>query len=144
MEVSRIIRGSEEKCFSILMASLLEDIEAAEGKKVKLEDIGKGYNYTKQLQNKLGKAGTIRVTIVEIDSPSVYKASFESAQGVNTLSYILEKVDDTHFKLTYNEEFLSDKKSNNLNYGLMSKLYKRSNKKKANLVLNQIETLVQE
>ncbi|MFV0393903.1 MAG: DUF3284 domain-containing protein, partial [Coprobacillaceae bacterium] len=126
MEVSKTIQGTKEKCFSILMESLLEDIALSKNKKVKLEEIGKGYSYTKQLKNQLGKEGKIRVTILELQEPSMYKASFESAQGINTLSYVLEDVDDTHFELTYNEDFLSEKKSNNLNYGLMAKLYKRS------------------
>lgn len=143
MEVTRVIEGSKEKLFTILMDSLLEDISETQGKQVKLEDIGKGYSYKKQLKTKVGKEGLIRVTITQLEVPSIYEATFESAQGFNTLSYKLEDVDDSHFNLTYTEEFMSEKKSQNLNHGLMSRLYKRSNKKKANLVLNQLEAMMQ-
>jgi len=143
MEVSRIIEGSKKQLFSILMNSLLEDIKLSQEKEVKLEDIGKGYSYKKQLKTKVGKEGRIKVTITQLEIPVIYEATFESAQGFNTLSYRIEDIDESHFKLTYKEEFYSEKKSNNLNFGLMSKLYKRSNKKQANLVLSQLEAMMQ-
>lgn len=144
MEAERIINGAREKLFSILTNSLLADIQQAGNEDVSVEDIKEGYSYRKQLTTKLGKEGTIKVIVTKFEAPHVYEATFESAQGFNVLSYTLEEVDDDHFKLIYKEDFMSEKTSRNMNYGLMSKLYKRSSKKKINLVLDQIETLMNE
>lgn len=142
MEISKVMKGSKQQLFGILMDSLLADIYASTQQQAAIEDIHVGYFYKKQLSTKLGKAGVIKVTITKLEVPNLYEATFQSAQGFNTLSYALEDVDDTHVKVVYQETFMSEKKSQNLNYGLMSWLYKRSNKKKANLVLNQIETMM--
>lgn len=142
MEVSRVFEGSKEKMFSIFTNSILEDIKNFTDEDMTQFEIKEGYSYKKPLRSKIGKEGDIKVVIQKFDIPNIYEATFESAQGVNTLSYLLEEIDDTHFKLTYNENFVSEKKSNNLNFGLMSKLYKRSNKKQADLLLNQLEAMM--
>ena len=102
-----------------------------------------GLTYQKKLRNSFGNEGTVSVSIDRFEE-NHYAASFKSAQGINQLSYDLEPLDNQQFEVTYKEDFFSESKSKSLNYSIMSKLYKRSSKKKMNLMLDAIEKMIQE
>lgn len=140
----RIIKGSKEKTFAIILQLVVDDVNRATKAKMKPEELKEGYAYTKKLKPRIGKEANIRVTIEKLHEPVEYEATFLNSQGLNTLSYTLEDHDDTHFKLVYREAFISDKKSSNMNFSLVSFLYKRSTKKRVNLLLDRLEELVQE
>lgn len=144
MEVSREMKGSREKCFSILSESLLADIKASTNEEVKIEDIKVGYTYYRQMKSRMGNEGKVRIEISKLDIPSSYEAIFTSSQGVNTLSYLLEEIDQDNFKLTYNEDFISEKGANNLNFKIMSKLFNRSSSKRVRLTLDRLQSMLNE
>lgn len=143
MEITRTLDVSMEEMNAFIKDMVLQDIHTATGKKVKESEIGTGYKYRKKLRGRSGKEGNVTTRIDELTS-GCYRASFESAQGKNYLSYEYSKDDDGKVKLCYTENFDAQSKSKELNFQLMSFLYKRSNKKRINLMLTHIESLIQE
>lgn len=142
MEVSREMKGSRDKCFSILVESLLADIKDSTNEEVKIEDVKVGYTYYRQMKSRMGNEGKVKVEISKLDVPSNYEAVFTSSQGVNTLSYLLEDIDQDKFRLTYNEDFVSEKGANNLNFKIMSKLFSRSSSKRIKLTLDKLQSML--
>ncbi|MFV0255189.1 MAG: DUF3284 domain-containing protein [Erysipelotrichaceae bacterium] len=142
MEIKRIIKGTKELCFEVLSESLLFDINNSSEKDIVLSDIKPGYSYTKNLQNKVGNKGAVRVEIKTFTPNSKYEVTFDTNQGCNTLSYQLNDYDAEHFELIYSENFTSEKSMNTMNFKFMSKLYERGNKKKINATLDQLENII--
>lgn len=143
MEIKRLVEGKKEKYFNVLKQSVLYDLKAA-GCDYNDEDLKKGLVYHKTLRNSFGKEGNVKVEITAYQPSCCYAATFTSAQGINTLSYELNEKSDDMFEVIYTESFCSDKKSKNLNYALMSRLYKKSARKKADLLLDAIERMMNE
>lgn len=143
MEVTRTLAVSVEEMDACIKKMVLEDIKNATGKKVKCSDIGAGYKYRKELKNKMGKVGKVTTRIDALESGN-YRASFESAQGINHLSYSYQPLHENQISLLYLEDYEAISTSKKLNYSLMSFLYKRSNKKRINLMLNQLENFILE
>ncbi len=143
MEVKRIVHGDIEAYFKVLTDSLLNDYNAAMQAEHTSDVLKSGLTYQKKLRNSFGNEGTVTVSIDRFET-NHYAASFKSAQGINQLSYDLEPLDNQQFEVTYKEDFFSESKSKSLNYSIMSKLYKRSSKKKMNLMLDAIEKMIQE
>lgn len=139
MEISRNIQGTPTMFFDCLWNALVEDVEQNVPTVLHRSKLKEGFHYQKQLKNKLGKSGNVRVEITKLKEPFAYGATFSSAQGMNTLSYCAEILDDDHIKVTYGEDFISPSKSKTMNYKIMSKLYKRSSIRKANLMLDRLE-----
>ena len=136
MEVKRIVHGDIKAYFKVLTDSLLSDYNAAMQAEYTSDVLKSGLTYQKKLRNSFGNEGTVSVSIDRFEE-NHYAASFKSAQGINQLSYDLEPLDNQ-------EDFFSESKSKSLNYSIMSKLYKRSSKKKMNLMLDAIEKMIQE
>lgn len=143
MEIKRIVHGDINAYFKVLEASLLSDYNTAVQEEHSSDVLKSGLTYQKTLRNRFGNEGKVTVLIDRFE-PNHYSASFRSAQGINQLSYDLEPIDDNQFEVTYKEDFISESKSKNLNYSLMSKLYNRSSKKKMNLMLDAIERMIHE
>lgn len=143
MEIKRIVHGNIDAYFKVLEASLLNDYNEATQEEHASDVLKSGLTYQKTLRNRFGNEGKVVVTIDRYE-PNHYSASFKSAQGINQLSYDLEPMNENEFEVTYKEDFISESKSKNLNYSLMSKLYNRSSKKKINLMLDAIERMIHE
>lgn len=141
MEIIKTMNVSLQQMDESITKMVLEDIKNATGKKVKGSDIGAGYKYRKELKNKMGKVGTVTARIDVLKS-GFYQASFESVQGTNTLSYDYKAIDDHSVELTYTENYLTLSTAKQMNYRLMNFLYKRSNKKRINMMLNQLEQYI--
>lgn len=143
MEVVRQIEGNINDFFDRVEESLLADIKTSTGNSININEIVSGFTYFKELTSQLGKRGKVKVIINECTRPIKYSVSFISIQGENTLSYEAKPIDENKFELIYSENFKGSSKANSWNYKVMSKLYKRSSIKKANLVLNNIELMIQ-
>lgn len=143
MEITRILDVSMDEMDTFIKEMVLQDIYHATGKKVKASEVGTGYKYRKKLKGRMGKEGTVATRIDELKCGS-YCASFVSAQGKNYLSYQYEPIEDGKISLRYEENYEGESKSKELNFQLMSVLYKRSNKKRINRTLTYIENLVQQ
>lgn len=142
MIVERRIQGSIEDCFSILAQSYVDDANANQRKQIKVSDLRVGNNFKKDLTAKLGNTGSVEVRLEQFIAPQEIKISFKSNQGVNTIHYVLTPFDEESFDITYSEGFISEKKSNNLNFKIMSRLSKRRSQKTAKLTLDRLETIL--
>ena len=142
MELKRVIKGKIEKCFALLEDACLEDIKASTEEETNTISLHAGYTYRKVLKTKMGVSGHVDVEITEFEAPKHYSAAFSSAQGINTITYELTQIDDDSMSVHYVEDFVSLTKSKNLNYKIMSKLYKKSTMKRANMLLDQLENLM--
>lgn len=139
MEVSEKLYVTAEEFWNTLENSLAYDITQATGKNVRPKQIKKGYSYTKTLKNKVSRKGGVKITITDFDQPKKYAAQFESAQGVNTISYEIEQLDDEHIGVTYREGFDGASGAKSANFKFMSFFYNRGAKKKATRLLRAIE-----
>lgn len=142
MELKREFYGNKDEAFKLIMDGLISDIKHETGEVMELESIEEGFTYLKKLKNKFGHEGSVKVTIAKMDIPNYYEAHFDSQQGLNILSYELITKDEEAFDLIYRESFNSEKASRNLNFSLMSFLFKRSSKKRINLMLDQLQVLL--
>lgn len=142
MELTKILNVSSKELDTFIQTMVVEDVKKATGKLVNIKDIGKGYKYRKALKSKMGKSGKVTTRIDELRE-NCYKASFESAQGTNTLSYTYHSIADEQTEVTYAEEFYGESSSKNWNFNIVSFFYKRSTKKRIKLMLEQIESYIQ-
>ena len=143
MEVNRVLDVTMEEMDTFISQMVVKDIEDATSKTVNEKDIHPGYSYTKKLTGRNGVDGRVKTTIRELSSGK-YHVTFKSKQGVNHLSYMYEPADDEKINLTYSEEYDADSKSKKINYSIMTFLYDRSNKKRINKVLSNIEYWIHE
>ncbi|MDR1033362.1 MAG: DUF3284 domain-containing protein [Bifidobacteriaceae bacterium] len=144
MIVTRTVDGNINTYWRVLMQGLRNDIDMSNPNHVKFEDIGVGYSYTKKMGNRLGQRGDVLVTITALKENDEYAAEFHSVQGTNTLSYKLDPVDDNSFTVTYTEGFSSEKRFNDWNFKIVSFLYNRGSKKRANSILDRVEEEMEE
>ena len=142
MKIERTMQGSMEECFTLLAQSYVNDANSNQKRQQSIEDLRVGNNFKKELTAKLGNSGLVEVTLVQFDQPSIIEINFRSAQGINKLVYELSPIDDNSFQITYSEDFESEKKSNSLNYKLMSRLSKRKINKAAKLTLDRLEMIL--
>lgn len=144
VEVKEKLYIDAKRFFKSITESVAYDIRESTGKNMRSNQIHKGFSYKKVMRNKLKRKGDVRITILEYDPPHVYRAEFVSAMGVNTVSYEVEELEDGRIGVIYKEAYHSDVKANNLNFKLVSFLYKRKAEKKAIRLLRAIETYAQE
>lgn len=139
MQVSEKLYVSAQEFWNTLENSLAYDITQATGKNVRAKQIKKGYSYTKTLKNKVSRKGGVKITITDFDEPKKYAAKFESGQGVNTISYEIEQLDEDHIGVTYSEGFEGASGAKSANFKFMSFFYNKGAKKKATRLLRAIE-----
>lgn len=135
MEIIRDMHVSASTLMNHLVASLHLEIKQHN---IDETDLKSGLVYTKMMTNKFGQGGEVKVTIVTLTDEE-YTAKFETTQGTNQLSYLIEPIDDHHCRLVYREEFETHQKMSSLNYKLMSTLFNRRNKKRVNALLLNID-----
>jgi hypothetical protein len=144
MIVTRTVNADIGVYWSTLMRGLRNDIEMSNPNHIKFDEIGEGYSYRKKMGNRLGQEGDVTVTITALKENDEYAADFHSVQGTNTLSYKLDPIDADSFTVTYTEDFASEKRFNDWNFRLMSFLYGRGSKKRANQILDRVEKEMEE
>lgn len=142
IEVKETLQVSAQDFFDQLLKSAAFDIRMSTGNNVNEKQIYSGYKYTKKMKTKLGRTGDVKVTITELKAPEQYAVKFESAAGKNMVVYSLESLGDNKVQVTYKEGFEGDTKSQDLNYKLISILYKRKAKKKTARKLHDIEAYI--
>lgn len=141
MEINEKLYVDADEFFNKMAESIAYDISESTGKKVRTKQITKGYSYTKKLKNKMGRKGEVKVTITDFESPRIYAAKFDSINGINYLSYEIEKFDDA-IGVTYREDFEGASISKKLNYKIMTFFYNRGSKKKARRLLRAMEQYI--
>ena len=139
---TKIVKGDINACYMLFMDSLLADVRQNSSKKVSIKDLKPGYKYDKVLANKLGSSGEVLATVLNLEKPRLYEISFLSKQGETILKYELTPINDEHFDITYSEEFVGNGFFNKINYKFMSLFYNKKNIKKAHMVLDHLEKLL--
>lgn len=141
VEVKERVYVSEVDFFKKIEESISYDIEQSVGKKIKPY---KGYKYTKKMKSKMGRKGNVEILIKEFKPPICYSASFKSLNGINEISYTIDKIEDYCIDVIYKESFQGNKTSYNLNYKLMNFFYKNRAKKRARRMIKAIEAYLQQ
>lgn len=118
-----------EEVFEQLRIALVEDIQQATGRKFSVEQLHPGYTYKKQLKGQVGKARSVKVKVVGYKPSSHYSAEFHYGDTYNVVTYNLAPVNGG-CEVYYEEKFKSNSLFQNLNYHVMSFIYKRSGKKR--------------
>ncbi|MBS5885648.1 MAG: DUF3284 domain-containing protein [Clostridium sp.] len=139
LKTNEILHVDSESFFNNLVDNIAYDVFNATGENIPLSSIKKGFNYKKNLNNKLGRKGTVNVEIIEFNKPISYSAKFQSSSGVNTLSYYIEALDKNSINVTYIEDFKGSKGSMDLNYKLLNIFFKRNAKKRIIHFLHSME-----
>lgn len=142
MQVSLDLDVSKEEFFEFLYSSVINDIKESTGKTLSKEDIVKGYQYDKNLKNKMGREGEVKVTILEFEPYKKYIAEFESNQGKNIISYDVKSLNDGKVNVIYSEEYIAPDKLKAWNFKLVNLLYKKKSIKRAETILKNIERYI--
>ena len=137
-----ILNCSVEEVWNAIESSLLYDIEMATSQKVEPKDFDVGFTYQKKMRASRGGMITADVVIKEFDMNKKYTAQFTTNEGINIVSYSLERMNDTECKLTYIEEYKANKKLNSWNAELVSVFLVFNYKKRIRKMMESIENYV--
>lgn len=144
MKVSERLDVTAEAFFASVVNSVRYDIEQATGDKVAAADIVAGYSYKKSLRAKAGGSRAVTATIVELEAPRVYEASFTSGEGVNTVRYEVTPAEGgSSIDVVYEEGFTGNKAMSDLNGKIMGSLYSWTAKRRIKKRLHQMEAYLQ-
>ena len=143
MQTNLNLDVSKEEFFNFLSTSIIQDIETSTGIKIEKEDIVPNYTYDKTIKNKMGRAGDVKVTIVDYKPFEKYTAKFTSYQGENSISYYIEELKEDRINATYTEEYIAADKIKALNFKMINSLYKKRAISKSETILKNIENYIQ-
>lgn len=135
MEITRKFPVSQESFMNHIRASIAHDLEQSQ---LKSDKVYEGLEYDKELSNRIGNSGRIKVKITKLDDKS-YSADFYGSEGINRIHYEVTSIDEDRCQVYYHENFIGKTNTKQLNFKLMSALYKRANKKRINLLFDNIE-----
>lgn len=140
MQINEMLYVDADAFFDQLSREVIYDINVSTNKNVREKQIKKGYSYYKQMKNKIGRKGDVKVTITEFERPRIYSAKFESATGINYMSFEIEQLDKPNtIGVTYTEEFDGATTSKSLNHKTAMFLYNRKSEKNARKRLRKME-----
>lgn len=139
MQVEAELQVSKQEFSSFLFHMVKQDIASALHKQV--ETISSGFQYTKDILNYMQKKESVHITVDTL-TEGLYKASFQSIHGKNSLSYTYEEKMDGTLHVAYVEEYYGINSSTQLSHKFMAFLTNRKNKKRAETLLKQIEEMI--
>ena len=142
MEVLLNLKVSSEEFFDFLIKSIVLDVNENSKKQVSEKDIVRGFYYTKNMQNKVGKKARVKILIRELELNKKYTAVFISGHGENIISYQVEELDDGSIDVAYSEEYIAEDKMSKWNFNIVNVFYKRRAKKKAIKLVKNIEAYI--
>lgn len=142
MDVLLNLDVSSEEFFNFLTLSVVKDVKESTNKNISQKDIVKGFHYTKQLANKLKREGSAKVIIRRFVANEIYEAGFETNQGLNTITYEVETLDDNTIDVKYTEDYIASDKIKGWNYNLVNMFYEKRAKKKAIALIRNIEAYI--
>ena len=142
IEVLLNLKVSSEEFFDFLIKSIVLDVNENSKKEVSEKDIVRGFYYTKNMQNKVGKEARVKILIRELELNKKYTAVFISDHGENIISYQVEELDDGSIDVAYSEEYIAEDKMSKWNFNIVNVFYKRRAKKKAIKLVKNIEAYI--
>lgn len=141
MQVQACLQVSKKELSAFLQEMVQRDVEASTNNRI--EKITSGFTYKKHIPNYMQKQESVHVCI-DILKDGLYQATFESAQGKNSLSYTYEETADGGLQVTYVEDYYGTNTSTQLSHKFMAFMTNRKNKKRAETLLQQIEKMIVE
>lgn len=144
MQIKEMLYVSADAFFDQLAKEVAYDVTVSTNRKMRPKQVVKGLTYTKRLKSKMGSKGDVKVTIMDFQRPTIYRAKFEGPTGTNYLTYEVELMDDEEkIGVTYTEDFQGKSQTKKWNYTFMMLFYNRRSKKKAKHLLRSMETYIQ-
>lgn len=142
MEVLLNLAVTSKEFFEFIIDSVVNDVNDKTNKNVSRKDIVRGFHYTKQIPNKVGKEAKVKVLVRELNLNKKYTAVIISGQGENVISYEVEELTDGSIDVKYSEEFIAEDKMSKWNFNIVNVFYKRRAKKKAIKLVRNIEAYI--
>lgn len=140
MQVSRVLPVEASQLYMALLRSIQAQIQASLGQEIALEDITEGLSYYLGKQTGAGQSSSAKLTIVSLIPNQEYSYQVASNRGIITTTFDLIEKPDKTTQVTYSEGFSSQDIFVRLNHKLLSFLLGSKYKKRANILLNNLET----
>ncbi|NCC54517.1 MAG: DUF3284 domain-containing protein [Erysipelotrichia bacterium] len=102
MKISDTLNVSAEDYFNVLQQYLLKDLRKTVSKSLKKSDLKAGYQFKKTYRTKDGEYES-KQEIVEMDYGKAYQLKFTIPGGYQIISHHIEKIDEQHIKVEYEE-----------------------------------------
>lgn len=142
MEILLNLAVTSKEFFEFIIDSVVNDVNEKTNKNVSRKDIVRGFHYTKQIPNKVGKEAKVKVLVRELNLNEKYTAVIISGQGENVISYEVKELFDGSIDVKYSEEFIAEDKMSKWNFNIVNVFYKRRAKKKAIKLVRNIEAYI--
>ena len=142
MKVLLNLAVSEVEFFDFLLNSVVHDVNEHTNKNINEKDIVRGFHYTKNIKNKVGKEAKVKILIRELEMHKKYLAAFISADGENIIQYNVTNLNDGTIDVEYSEEFITTEKMQRWNFNIVNVFYKKRAHKKAVRLIRNIETYI--
>lgn len=142
MEILLNLAVTSKEFFEFIIDSVVNDVNEKTNKNVSRKDIVRGFHYTKQIPNKVGKEAKVKVLVRELNLNERYTAVIISGQGENVISYEVKELFDGSIDVKYSEEFIAEDKMSKWNFNIVNVFYKRRAKKKAIKLVRNIEAYI--
>ncbi|MDQ0222812.1 DUF3284 domain-containing protein [Streptococcus moroccensis] len=122
MEVQGRYHVDRQKLFTFLLDQFREDCRQNTGKELALSDIQPGFSFIKSFGK--NQSNQVKVTVLELESPRLYKVQLKSNRGESLVVYEMEE-QGAETQVTYREEMEADGRLQGLNYKLLYPFLKK-------------------
>ena len=139
MKIIVELETTPKEIFDLFVESLKYDIEKATGEQPADQELKPGFSYEKIIIGRLGSGSAAKATILRLEEPAVYEMKFENNKGINTVIYYVEKIGENRIKVSYEETYQGHRKMDDLNFKVMSWIFKRSSEKRVRMLLEAME-----
>ncbi len=111
MKYQMRIQGTCEEVFQALAVHLAQEYEIAKGKKLNLEELHKGYTFSKDVSNPKGKGNRLAtIKLLAYDFPHEYAMEYKSSMYHKISSISMKQISEDQVELVVSvmEEKLKD------------------------------------
>ncbi len=115
MIVKKNLKINCEEAFAAVEQSLVGEIAQKTGKKVRAQDLQRGYTYNMKMVSGKQSYDT-KVIIKEYNRPYAYAAEFITKQGTNFIRYEFKELNEYQCIASYEETFKGTNKGSEANY----------------------------
>ncbi len=135
MEVQGRYHVDSQRLFTFLLEQFREDYHQNTGEDIALSAIQPGFSFIKSFGK--NQSNQVKVTVLEIESPRIYKVQLKSNRGESLVAYEIEER-DSETLVTYREEMEADGRLQGLNYKLLYPFLKKRMQKQMKLRLDYL------
>lgn len=128
MKVSKTFEGQAARIFQGIVLSFQQDYYQATNIELSEGDIQPGLTYIKHFGK--NNQNSIKITVIEFESPQKYAVEYSSNQGKHFVSYELKDLDESHVEITYYQYHQTEGIFQKLNAKLMNIFFKNATRRK--------------